>query len=91
MAQLATTRETEGYDGTWGKTKWWFEAWGSGPKSEWYRRDDIGRPPRTDELRTADYIVIGIQKGRRQPIFRTHTGGLDLDPRVMRPKRKRKK
>lgn len=83
MATFATTYESHGYDGTRRNVQWWFEAWGSGPKRDWIRRDEIGRPPRPSELRRADYIVIGIRKGNHV-MFRTHTGGLDLDPRVRR-------
>ena len=87
MAQLTTTREREGYDGTVRGSVWWFEAWGTGPKKDWTLRDDVGRPPRTDELNHADYIVIGIERPNGQVIYRTHTGGLDLDPRVARKRK----
>lgn len=74
---LQTSREEHGYDGMHGAYKWWFEAWGSGPKEEWRIRGDVGRPPTPRELVRADYIVFGFQKGTLI-IYKTHTGGLDL-------------
>lgn len=83
MAQLATSYEVEGYDGTHGKSRWWIEAWGVGSKADWYVRSEAG-PPTPSELRHADYVVIGIRHPNGHVTYRTHTGGLDLDPRAMR-------
>lgn len=82
MAQLATSYESDGYDGHVRESVWWFEAWGNGPKADWTRREEVGRPPRPSELRSADYIVIGIRHRNGHVTYRTHTGGLDLDPRL---------
>lgn len=82
---LSTSREVDGYDGKRGTLKWWFEAWGSGASNEWTTREDAGRPPRPEELATADYVVFGFQKRRGHVFYRTRVGGLDL-----RKKRKRK-
>lgn len=90
MAQLATTYEDEGYDGHWGDSTWWFEAWGTGPKAGWTVRGDIGRPPRPRELRTAQFIVIGVRRSNGETIYRTHNGGLDFDPSVSARRRGRR-
>lgn len=74
---LKTSYESHGYDGVRGGVKWWFEAWGSGNKSEWKIRGQVGRAPTPEELARADYIVIGIRHGRAVT-YKTHTGGLDF-------------
>lgn len=76
------TREHDGYDGireTGGRYRvyWWFEAWGSGSKAEWTTRAQAGRPPRPEELATADYIVFGFKRAGRTT-YKTRAGGLDL-------------
>jgi hypothetical protein len=75
---LETSYEREGYDGKRGRTEWWFEAWGSGNKSDWTMRRDAGRPPTPDELARADYIVFGFRRGRAE-YYKTRVGGLDLN------------
>ena len=87
LSQLATTYERDGYDGTRGDAVWWFEAWGYGPKHNWTRRTEAGRPPSPRELRQSDYIVIGM-RSHGTTIYRTHVGGLDRDPRVRRRPRR---
>lgn len=74
---LETSYESHGYDGTRGRVKWWFEAWGSGPKNEWTTRAEAGRPPRPEELAEADYIVFGFRKGNAVT-YKTRVGGLDF-------------
>lgn len=87
MAVLTHVYEDDGYDGERNGSQWWFEAWGSGPKKEWLRRSEVGRPPRPYELRRSDYIVIGIRHPNGEVIYRTRNGGLDLDPRIGKRKR----
>ena len=83
MGVLDTSYERNGFDGTWGKSQWWIESWGSGKKENWNLRSEAGAPtPR--ELRRADYIVIGIRHPNGAITYRTHMGGLDLDARIRR-------
>lgn len=82
MAQLETSYESDGYDGTWGDSVWWFESWGTGSKANWTIRGNVNRPPTPSELRSADYIVIGIRRASGEVIYRTRTHPLDLDPRL---------
>ena len=89
VPQLTTSYERDGFDGTRGDSVWWFEAWGSGPKKSWTTRAEAGRPPQPSELRSADYIVIGIRHASGETLYRTHTGGLDLDPRLNKRRKQR--
>lgn len=75
---LSTTRERDGYDFMRGQSKLWFEAWGSGSKEGWTTRADHGMPPSPQDLRSAEYIVFGIEDPTGNVQYKTRIGGLDL-------------
>jgi hypothetical protein len=81
---LSNSYEDNGFDGERNGSQWWFEAWGSGSKESWRRREETGRPPTPSELNHAEYIVLGIRHPSGEVMYRTRVGGLDLDPSLNR-------
>lgn len=52
--------ETRGHDFIRGESQVWFAAWGR-KRDDWYVRDDVGRPPTSEELRDAHQVVLGVR------------------------------